>query len=198
MKRMNKIIIGIAGESGSGKDTVTGYLAERYGASHHKFSEVVRDIVARLGLELNRKNMDTVSMMLRQTFGEDTLSRVICHDVEADGSDLVVMDGVRRESDLKCVRNVPGFVLLFVETSLEKRYERIAGRRENADDASKTFEAFLEESKAEPQMQVRGLKEISDHVIANDGTLEELYAQADRIMGDLLARSGHFPPDRLQ
>lgn len=183
---MKKIIIGIAGESGSGKDTVTRYLVEKYGASHHKFSAVLRDILDRLGLEQSRGNIDTISTTLRQTFGENILSRVICNDVEKDGHSTVVMDGVRRESDLVCVRNVPGFTLFFIDTSLEKRYERITFRRENTDDRTKTFEDFVEESKAEPQLQIRGLKDIADHVIGNEGAIEELYAEVDKIMHELL------------
>lgn len=179
---MGKIIIGIAGESGSGKDTATRYLAEKYGASHHKFSAMLRDILDRLNVEQNRKNIDLISTTLRHAFGEDIMSRVICHDVESDTHELIVMDGVRRESDLMCVRSLPGFVLWFVDTSLETRYNRITSRRENADDHTKTFEEFVEESKSEPQQRIQDLKGIADFVIDNNGTLEQLQGQIDDIM----------------
>jgi dephospho-CoA kinase len=184
---MDKVIIGIAGESGSGKDTMTRYLIERYGASHHKFSSVLRDVLDRLGIEQSRGNIDTVSTTLRRAFGDDLLSRVVCRDIGRDAGALVVMDGVRRESDLMCVRNMPGFRLVFVETSPETRYRRITGRRENTDDAAKTFEEFLKETRAEPQLRVRGLKDIADYLVRNDGTLEDLYAQVDKVMTDLKA-----------
>jgi dephospho-CoA kinase len=185
---MEKIIIGVAGEIGSGKDTVTKYLVEKYGASHHKFSNILRDILDRLGLEQNRKNMDTASTMLRQAFGENIFSRVICNDVEKDENRLVIMDGVRREEDLACVCNVDGFQLVYVETDLQKRYERLVKRHENTDDQTKTFEEFLKDNEQEPQLQIRGLKNIAQYVIQNDGTLDELYVQVDKIMSEVLRR----------
>jgi dephospho-CoA kinase len=179
---MEKMIIGIAGENASGKDTVTKCLVEKYGASHHKFSGVLRDVLDRLGLEQSRKNIDTASTVLRQAFGDDLLSRAICAEVERDESPLVVIDGVRRESDLSCVRNVPGFRLVYVDAAMEKRYQRITRRNENVDDSTKTWEDFLEESQAEPQLRIRDLKGIADCVVDNNGTLEELCRQVDELM----------------
>jgi dephospho-CoA kinase len=86
------------------------------------------------------------------------------------------------------VRNVDGFQLLYVETDLQKRYERLVKRHENTDDQTKTFEEFLKDNEQEPQLQIRGLKNIAQYVIQNDGTLDELYVQVDKIMSEVLRR----------
>jgi len=90
---MQKIIIGVAGEIASGKDTVGKYIAEKYGALPLRFSQPLRDVLDRMGLEQNRENMAKLSLYLRKAFGEDILSKIILTEAEKSSSNLVVVDG---------------------------------------------------------------------------------------------------------
>ena len=65
--KQKKIIIGIAGEIASGKDTVSRYCVKKHGASMYRFSDVLRDILKRLHLEENRKNLDRKSTRLNSS-----------------------------------------------------------------------------------------------------------------------------------
>ncbi|HRH32704.1 MAG TPA: hypothetical protein PK720_00950 [bacterium] len=57
MKESNKIIIGIVGEMGSGKSTVSKIIQDEYGASKYKFSDILREILELLHLPLSRLNL---------------------------------------------------------------------------------------------------------------------------------------------
>jgi len=174
-----KLVIGIAGEIASGKDTVTRYYVKKHGASMYRFSDVLRDILKRLYLEVNRKNFAGASLMLRKTFGEDVFSHAVAEEARKDKSDLIVIDGVRRVADVAGVQNLPGFRLLYIAADPKRRYDRMTTRNQNADDGTKTFEEFLRDSELESELQIRELKEKADWVIDNNGTLEELYASVD-------------------
>lgn len=185
---MQKIIIGVAGEIASGKDTVGKYIAEKYGALPLRFSQVLRDILDRMQLPQNRENMAKLSLHLRKAFGEDILSKAILVEAEKSPNDIVVVDGVRRLPDIIHMETDEHFYFVYVETSSETRYERIIKRRQNTDDAEKTPVQFEKDAKLESELQIRDLKERADYVINNDGTLEELQAQVDKIVEELKKR----------
>lgn len=179
---MNKIIIGLAGELAAGKGTAAEYLEKKYKASSHRFSTMLRDILDRLYLEQNRGNMQLLSTILRKNFGEDTLAKVISQDVARDNHAVIAIDGVRRLADIKYLKEIPEFKLAYIETSMENRFERIKKRGENTDDTNKTFEEFKQDHKGEAELQIRGLKNDADYVLDNNGNLNGLYEQIDKII----------------
>jgi|GEM_PF-41645 len=180
-----KIILGVTGEMASGKDTVTKYLVEKYGAKQFRFSDVLRDILDRLHLPQVRKNLAGLSHALRKAFGEDILAHVIENDAKRENHALVVIDGIRRVSDIDLVKKLPEFTLIYVEADMQRRYERLIGRRQNADDQTKTFEEFKQDHLLETEITIPPLRVDAQYIVNNDGTLEELYAQTDRIITEL-------------
>lgn len=179
---MSKLILGIAGEIASGKGTVTNYIVNEYQAGAHRFSTMLRDILRRLYLEISRENLQNLSTILRQNFGEDTLSRAIAEDVKKDAREIVVIDGVRRLDDIKYLKKLPGFKLIYVEADIETRYERIIRRNENSNDQNKSFEEFSRENEQESEQQIKDLKNYADFVIDNNGEFKDLYKQVDKIV----------------
>jgi len=113
MTKNNKIVIGIIGEIGSGKGAAARYFHEKYGSENFRFSTMLRDIMRRLHLPETRENMQTVSTMLRQTFGEDLLARVIFDDVTESSAELIVTEGIRRPSDIDYLSRIVFDWLLF-------------------------------------------------------------------------------------
>lgn len=182
---MGKIILGIAGEMASGKDTVAHYVVNRYGAKMYMFSDPLRDILNRIHISQTRENLTRVSGALRTTFGDDILSHIVANDAVKDPGRLVIIDGVRRKSDIEAVSAFPEFSLLYVEAPMRTRYERLHNRHQNADDDTKTFEEFRKDHELETEVGIPDLKPQARFVVDNEGTLEELYAQVDGIMEGL-------------
>jgi dephospho-CoA kinase len=182
---MPKHIIGIAGEMASGKDTVTKYLVERYGAEQYRFSDPLRAILKIMHLEVTRDNLTAVSTHLREAFGQGLLAHIIERNAEASQAEIVVIDGVRRLSDIDLVKDKPNFTLWYTEADAKIRYERLHGRRENQDDSTLTFEQFLEDHSNETERFIPELKDHAKVVIENNGTLEELHAHVDEALKSL-------------
>jgi dephospho-CoA kinase len=179
---MEKIILGITGEIAAGKGTTAKYLIDKYGATTHRFSTALRDVAQRMYLEESRENLQKISTMMRENFSDDILSRVIYHDVVNDKNEIIAIDGVRRLGDIEFLKQIPGFKLIYVDTSMENRYERIIQRGENVDDKGKTFEEFKKDHQREAELQIKDLKNTAEFVVDNNGTLEDLYLQIDEII----------------
>ncbi len=182
---MNKIILGLAAELAGGKGTVAKYIEEKYGGSSYRFSTMLRDILQRIYLPDSRENMQKLSTILRQNFGEDTLAKVIAEDVKSDNHNIIAIDGVRRPVDIKYLKEIPGFKLVYIATDIKNRYKRIVKRGENPDDATKTLEQFKKDQEGEADAQIRNMKDHADFVIDNNGTFEELYKQIDEIINKI-------------
>lgn len=179
---MSKIIIGLVGPIASGKGAISDYLKQKYNAGYHRFSNIMRDLIKRLGLPESRENLQQISICLRRDFGEDLFARAIKAEVENDEHEIVVVDGIRRQSDITFLRELPNFILIYIDADIQTRYQRTVKREENASDAEKTFEQFMAESNAATETSIPELKSLATEEIDNNGTLEELYEKIEIII----------------
>lgn len=179
-------IIGLVGQIACGKEVVKKYLAEKYKAQDCKFSTSLRDILIRLDLTVSRENMQKISTILRAGFGEDLLAKVIAADASKLKSEIVVMDGIRRMADIKYLKDLPNFYLIKIEADTQTRFERVKSRNENTGDKDKTFEQFVFEQNYETEKTIPEVMDFAKISIDNNGTLENLYLQVDKIIGNIL------------
>ena len=182
---MKKLILGLVGELSSGKDVTKKYLEENYGANCHRFSTILRDVLNRVYLPITRENMQDLSTLLRQRFGEDLLAKIIAEDVKNDAHEIIVVDGIRRGADMIYLKKIPGFILISIEVEARARYERLVKRQENADDTSKTYEQFLADGKKEAELEIPEVMATANYKIDNNGSFENLYKQIENIIIEL-------------
>ncbi|MFA5184251.1 MAG: AAA family ATPase [Patescibacteria group bacterium] len=180
---MPKIILGFVGQIASGKDVSKKYLEEKYSASSYRYSTVLRDILKRLYLPVDRNNMQNLSLDLRTRFGGDLLARVIIEDVAGDQNEIVIVDGVRRLEDVTSLtKKFPDLYIISIDASPEIRYNRVIKRNENIGDRDKTFEQFIQDGQAEAEREITTVMAAAQYRLDNNGTLEELYRQLDQII----------------
>jgi len=178
-----KIVIGIAGNIGAGKGTVTDYLKEKYQAQQMRYSKILADILERLYLDYDRDNLNTIANGLRDMFGGDILSRVLEGDIKNEEAEIIVFDGIRKEAELNYFKNkVENFVFAFVDAPVEVILNRITQRQEKVDDREQTLEKLKASQNQESDRDVPGLKKLADFVIDNGGSLEDTYKQIDEMI----------------
>ncbi len=178
----NKIIIGFVGDIAAGKGTLADYLTLKYNSNTYRFSTMLRDILDRIHTDKTRENLQNISTLLRELFGQDIMSKVIAKDVTEDAGQLVVVDGIRRPTDISYLKENPGFHLVYISAKPEIRYERLKARNENHGDAEKTFEQFCIDGQAETETLIKELGAQAEDTIYNDGNYEELYAQIEALL----------------
>ncbi len=182
MNKEKNIIIGLAGQIASGKGKVADYLENNHGAKVIKYSDVLKEIVERLYLEVNRDNLQKLSTSLREIYGENILARVIEKDIENISNKMIVVDGVRRNEDITNLKKNSNFYLIYVKADLRTRYKRITGRREKGDDKNKTFEEFKKDHLRETELKIEKLRDKADLVVDNNGTVKELENQIKKFI----------------
>lgn len=182
---MSKIILGFVGEISCGKSTATEYLKNKYGAVTFKFSDCLRDVAKRMHIEENRNNLQLISTILRQNFGEDLLSKILAQDVAQAQSQVIITEGIRRPSDIIDLKKLPEFKIIAVKTDERIRFERLTQRSENVDDKNKTWEEFQKDGQQEAEMQIKAVMDQADFTLDNNGSPEDLHAQIDTLMSKL-------------
>lgn len=176
---MARLILGFVGPQASGKGTACKYLVEHHAAATYRFSTILRDVADRLHIPQSREDLQRLSTALRQTFGEDLLSKAMAADVEAESKPIVAIDGIRRITDIEFLLQLPHFQLVAIDAEERIRFERVTKRGENTDDRSKTWEQFQKDGEQESERQIRSVMAQAKHRIDNNGDFTALYAQLD-------------------
>ncbi len=179
---MAKIIFGLVGPLAGGKGEIKKYIEEKYHGKDCRFSTPLRNVLNQLDITTSRENLQKVSTVLRQTFGENLLSKTIAKEAEGFDADIVVVDGVRRVTDVDYLLSKENFVLVAVDADPKIRFDRLVSRNENVGDDKKTFEQFLEDQNKESDRQIPEVMKSAKEIINNDGSLEDLYKQVDSLV----------------
>jgi dephospho-CoA kinase len=177
-----KIILGLVGTLASGKETIKKYIVEKYNAKDCRFSTILRDAMNRTAIPISRENLQKFSTILRANFGENILAKAIAADASKLDADIVVIDGIRRFTDIEYLEKLFNFILIKIDADPKIRYERLKKRNENIDDDKKTFEEFLNDHEAEADKQIPEVMKAAKYFIDNSGSFENLYKQIDELL----------------
>lgn len=181
-RKKKRIVLAISGDIASGKNEMSDYIKRKYKGYSYRSSGFLRDILKRMNMSETRENMQKLSTVIRNNFGEDIISHIAASDLEKVKNKLIAINGVRRSSDLDCLRKYFRVELIYIKSKFENRFERINKRSENKDDMMKTLAKFKKDHKREAEGQIKDLQEKADHIIENDGTLEDFYKSIDNII----------------
>lgn len=181
----SKLLLGLVGEMAAGKTTATNYLKEKYGAVSFRFSDMLRDMLRRLHLPETRENLQKLSTALRQAFGDDIMSTVMKEDMASADAPVLIIEGIRRPSDVAMFSGMPNFHLLAIAADARTRYERITNRSENPDDRGKTWEEFQKEILQEAEQKIGDIAAKAEIVLQNHGTKEALFSEIENALRKL-------------
>lgn len=184
---MSKIVIGLIGEKGSGKGTVSDYLIEKYGAVHYGTSKILRRTLEDLHLPITRDNLIKLALVLKEGYGPSVIIDTLIQDMEKNGSDIIIADGIRMHGDVEPFRKKYGqnFYLVYVTADLKLRYERTKSRKEKEGEDKATFEQFLEEEGKLTEVSIHEIGRQADFKLNNNGTADELKKQVDEMLGKI-------------
>jgi dephospho-CoA kinase len=180
-----KLVIGLTGAIGSGKTAVSDHLRSRYGAKQLRFSQILMDVLDRLYLPKDRKNLQTLGIILRESFGDDVIVNAFRKDLEGCGADVIVVDGIRYMNEVELLKTFGNNVLFYIDAPAEIRYRRTVARAEKGE-AGASFKDFLKAESRETEKQLPDVKKAADHVIENTGSVKELFSKIDAAIDERL------------
>jgi len=185
---MSKIVIGLIGEKGAGKGTVSDHLKEKYGAVHYGTSKILRRTLEDIHVPVTRDNLVKLALVLKEGYGPSIIIDSLIKDMEKNGSNVIIADGIRMHGDVEPFRKKYGkdFYLVYVTADLKLRYERTKARKEKEGEDKTTFEQFLEEEGKLTEVSIHEIGKQAEFKLNNNGTSEDLKNQVDEMMTKIM------------
>jgi len=186
----NKTIIGLVGEKGAGKGLVSKYLIENFNAIHYGTSKILRRTIEDLHLPATRNNYTKLAIVLKEGFWPTVVIDSLIKDMEKNGSDIIIADGIRMHGDVKPFREKYGdnFHLVYVTADIKIRYERSKKRNEKHGEDKMTLSDFIAEEGRLTEVSIHEVGKKADYVIDNNGPLEKLNDQIIKTMETILKK----------
>ena len=160
--------------NGSGKWTVVKYLAENTGGSIYRISDIAKHILEAFDIGASRENIGKLSELLRQSFWEDIYARAVALFLAEKDSWTFIFDWPRRLSVIETIRGYGITQIIWIETPVMTRYERIRIREEKFGESTLSYEAFLSQEDDPAERELESIRDRADIIIENDGTRDEL------------------------
>ena len=179
-------VIGAVGQNGSGKDEVLKYLRVKYGVPFLATGDIVREIASKEGVEPTRENLGKISDRYFREFGKGYFVKLLADKIRGTGWKIAGISGIRSQNDVSILKDIfdKDFILVNVFiTDPHVRYNRMTVRGEGRDPHS--YEEFLLQDKAEEELfSLKEAERLADYSISNDGTLDDLHREIDRLLSD--------------
>jgi len=187
------LIIGLTGPNAAGKGAAAEAL-KSLGFAYHSLSDAVREAAILRGRTTGRDDLILTGNELRREGGAGILAELTLPKL----GHRDIVDSIRNPAEVEALRRLPDFLLLGVTAHPEARFER-AKRRQGRGDATASLQSFLdkeaEENTSDPAaQQLSATFALADHLIDNDGSIEDLHRKIRELLAKLAAESGTAPP----
>lgn len=186
-----RILIGLVGEKGSGKGTFAKVFTEYAGGATVErvgFSDFLKKGLTLWSLPDTRANLQKLAIAMNEAYGPDTLANAVRPSLAKHAADIVILDGVRLEADVRLVRSFPKNFLVYITADPHVRYERTRLRKEKEGEASATFEEFIAQEQVRTETLIPSIGKQADFSIVNNGGLGEFRHQIKNFFDAYVAK----------
>ena len=165
---------------GAGKSTIAEGLKPR-GYDVINMGNAVREEAKKRNVELTRTNLGKLMLELREKNGPGAVAELIKSQIESSSSNVILIDGIRSNEEIKVLRKFGSVKLLAIHASTDTRFEFLQKRGRSDDPQTK--EHFEERDSRELGVGISNSIALSDDAISNTGlTKEELLQTAYKII----------------
>ncbi|MGB9684830.1 MAG: AAA family ATPase [Candidatus Bathyarchaeales archaeon] len=175
-----KLIVGLAGMPGAGKSVVVN-VAKAMGYGVVVMGDVVREEVAKRGLEPTPENLGRIMLELREKEGANVIAGKCIKKIQDAEEQKVIVDGVRSLAEVEEFRKqFPKFTLLAVHASPETRFKRLYNRQRSDD--PKNWQIFHERDMRELSVGLGNAIAMAEHLIVNEDNLETVKRKTREVL----------------
>jgi len=181
------MIIGLTGSFGAGKGAVVDYLVKEKGFKHFSARTFITEEISKQNIPVSRESLIDFGNRLRLEHGPAYIIETLFSQANKNGGNVVV-ESLRATEEAKYIKEQGSFVI-GVDADPEIRYERMTARGTETDNV--TYKEWkkqqaMETNPNEPTKQdIFGALKESDYIIMNNGTLDDLHKEVDRVLGEI-------------
>ena len=183
MNKRNAKILAFVGLAGSGKSAAANYVSEK-GFPKLYFGGVIYKAMEAANIDITPENAQVFREEIRAKQGKDfVVNQMISetHRLIESGQHNIVADGIYSWTEYKIMKSeFPGELIVAAIVAQKKlRHRRLVNRPVRP---LSQYEADQRDWAEIENLEKGGPIAIADHFIINDGTLEDLYGQIDKIL----------------
>jgi dephospho-CoA kinase len=176
-------VIGVVGLPASGKGEFS-KIAEDAGIPVIVMGDMIRAAVARAGLEPDDTNFGATANRLRAENGMDAIAALCVPEINSRAASMVLVDGIRGDAEVRLFRKeFPLFTLISIDSSFDKRLDRIRARGRSDDFIHP--ESLRTRDEREMNWGLMQALAEADIRIKNEGSLEEFTAAVRSVLTSL-------------
>ena len=175
-----KIVIGLIGKPGVGKDTVAALIPEITEKKTEKFSFskiLIEEYCAHLGIQPTHPNLQYIGDAIRPSWLHERAKEFI----ENSTAEIIIIPSIRRKADFDFVKGFSTHRLIGVVTEEKLAFERMKERKEKPGEEHLTWEAYQKLLNAPIDQEIPELLKQAEITLKNDQDIEALKEQIQKI-----------------
>lgn len=176
-----KKIIGLVGETGSGKDIFCEFLKKnKKSVFIFRFSQLLTEALKVFFDEIKKEDQQWMGTTLRERFGNNILGEAIKKKIKNIKKGIIILNGIRAIEEAKMIKNLGGKIIHITADS-RIRWRRIQNRGEKKDDKI-SYQKFLKMEKAATEILIPKIGKKADYKIENNGSKPLFYKEVRKII----------------
>ena len=177
---MSKLIVCLTGMPGAGKSTIANGLKEK-GFEIINMGNSVRAEAKKRNLDPTGENLGKLMLELREKDGPGAVAKLIENQIINASSNVVVIDGIRSDSEIEVLKKIGKVKLLSIHASTDTRFDFLTERGRSDDPQDRGN--FNERDKREIGVGISTSIALADESISNNKlTISELIDHAYKII----------------
>ncbi len=172
------ILLLITGMPGAGKSIVAEFFKEE-GFPVICMGDVIREEVKKRGLEYTPETGKKIMLELREKYGNNAVAIKCIEKIKQLKEEKIVVEGVRSLDEVEEFKKIAKIKIIGIHASPSIRFERLSTRKRGDDPNS--YEIFKERDLRELKIGLGNVIALSDIMIINESTLEDLHQECVKI-----------------
>jgi len=182
---LKKKVIVIVGMPGSGK-AMASRVARDLGYPVLVCGDVIREEAKRRGLPPTPENIGTLMLKIREEEGRAIVACRLIPQIQAQDSDVVVVEGARNIEEIEEFRRHYDVRTLAIHASPLARFSRLESRGRSDD--PKSWNDFMVRDQREIDVGIGRLIATADRMIVNEGSVQEFKDNVNKLLKEMCSK----------
>lgn len=179
-----RTIIGLVGETGSGKDIFCEYFKKKLkNVLIFRFSQPLTNALKLFSDDVKKQDQQWLAIVLRKRFGNNILAEAIKKKIKNIRKGIIILNGIRAWEEYEMIKKLGGKII-YITADSKIRWQRIQNRKEKKDDFI-SYKKFLKMEKSKTEILIPTIGKQANFKIENNDAINIFYKKIQEIKKQL-------------